>query len=76
MEKKSIETSRKWYNFETSFLTFRDEMRAFLHENGIKYELSDASVPGRRIYHFEIYASEKEAEKINFFIDSVSFSEV
>lgn len=58
----------KWYNFETRFLSLRDALRAFLHDNGIYYELSSAF----GFYHFEIKTDESGAEKINAFIDSQS----
>ena len=61
----------KWYNFETMFISLRDALRAFLHENGIKYELSAAF----HAYHFEIYTDAAGAEKINAFIDSQSIKE-
>lgn len=64
----------KWYNFETSFITLKNELRGFLVKNGIKYELSDASGAGYRCYHFEILTDCKGAEKINNFIDSVSIT--
>lgn len=61
----------KFYNFETSFISLRDALRAFLHENCIYYELSSAF----GFYHFEIKTDESGAEKINAFIDSQSINE-
>ena len=63
---------KQYYNFETLFITLRDELREFLHDIGVYYELS-ACYPG---YHFEIYATPSEAARINDFIDSVTISEV
>lgn len=63
---------KKYYNFETMFLSLRDELRSFLKENNIYYELSKAY----RYYHFEILTDAAGAEKINNFIDSVSITEV
>ena len=45
----------KWYNFETSFKSLARDLSTWLKGNKIKYELSDASVPGMPVYHFEIY---------------------
>ena len=50
---------RKWYNFETRFISLRDELRNFLKESGIKYELSGAF----SYYHFEILCDSAELEK-------------
>ena len=60
----------KWYNFETMFINLRDELRAYLKDNGIKYELSKAF----QYYHFEIYTDSNGAEKINSFLDSICIS--
>ena len=65
------ESKMKWYNFETRFLSLRDALRAFLHDNGIYYELSGAY----SFYHFEIKTDASGAEKINAFIDSQSITE-
>lgn len=61
---------RKWYNFETRFITLRDAMRKYLKDNSIKYELSGAG----SYYHFEIYANSTEAEAINNWIDNNSIT--
>ena len=63
---------KKYYNFETLFISLRDEMRAYLKKHNIYYELS-ACCPG---YHFEILATEQQANAINKFIDSISITEV
>jgi len=57
----------KWYNFETRFIGLRDELKQFLKENEIRYELSSAPA----FYHFEIYTDRKGAEMIDNFLDSV-----
>lgn len=57
---------RKWYNFETRFVTLRDDMRKYLKVNSIKYELSGAY----SCYHFEIYASPEEVKGINKWLDN------
>ena len=63
---------KKYYNFETMFTSLRDELRSYLKNNNIYYELSKAY----QYYHFEILASPAEVEKVNNFIDSVSITEV
>lgn len=63
---------KQYYNFETLFTSLRDELRAYLKRHNIYYELS-ACGPG---YHFEILATEPQANAINNFIDSVSITEV
>ena len=45
----------KWYNFETSFTSLARDLSAWLKGKKIRYELSDAIVPGLLVYHFEIY---------------------
>ena len=63
---------KKYYNFETMFISLRDALRAFLHENNIYYELSGAG----RYYHFEILTDRAGADAINNFIDSVTITAV
>ncbi len=58
----------KFYNLETRFISLRDDLRRYLHENGIYYELSGG--PG--FYHFEIKTDPAGAEKINSFIASIT----
>lgn len=58
-------SNKKYYNFETMFITLRDLLREYLHANNIYYELSKAY----EYYHFEILASIDECEKINAFLD-------
>ena len=63
---------KKYYNFETRFISLRDALKAFLKENNIYYELSEAY----SYYHFEILADKIELEKINMFLDSQIIQEV
>lgn len=63
---------KKYYNFETMYISLRDELRSYLKDNNIYYELSKAD----RYYHFEILTDAAGAQKINDFIDSVSITEV
>lgn len=41
---------KKYYNFDTRFISLRDALRVFLKENNIYYELSG----NYSYYHFEI----------------------
>lgn len=61
-----------YYNFETRFISLRDALRAYFHENGIYYELSGG--PG--FWHFEIKTDPAGAEKINAFLDTLIITEV
>lgn len=63
---------KKYYNFDTRFISLRDALRAFLKDNNIYYELSG----GCSYYHFEILADAVELENINSFIDSQIITEV
>jgi hypothetical protein len=63
---------KKYYNFDTRFISLRDALREYLHNNNIKYELSGAY----SYYHFEILADAAELEKINAFLDMQCITEV
>lgn len=63
---------KKYYNFDTRFISLRDALRAFLHENKIYYELSG----NYSYYHFEILADPSELEKVNAFLDAQIITEV
>ena len=56
---------KKWYNFETAFVTLADDLSAYLKRSGIYYERSGAY--GN--YHFEILADENGVISINAFLD-------
>ena len=58
-------SNKKYYNFDTTFISMRDLLMEYLHNNNIYYELSGS----RADYHFEILASPEECEKINDFLD-------
>lgn len=62
----------KFYNFETRFISLRDELRRYLQENGIYYELSG----GFSFYHFEIKTDSAGAARINEFLDTITIKEV
>lgn len=64
--------NKKYYNFDTRFISLRDALRAYLHDNGIYYELSGA----HSYYHFEILADPVELEKVNAFLDTQIITEV
>lgn len=63
---------RQWHSFETRFMTLRDELRKFLKDNHIFYELSGCY----SFYHFEINASQVEVDAINKFLDEHTIMEV
>ena len=56
---------KKWYNFETSFVSLADGLSAYLKRKGIYYERSGAY--GN--YHFEILTDENGVISINSFLD-------
>lgn len=57
---------KKWYNFETAFVSLADSLSAYLKRNGIYYERSGAY--GN--YHFEILTDENSVISINAFLDA------
>ena len=63
---------KKYYNFDTRFITLRDALRAFLHGIGVYYELSG----NYSYYHFEILATPSELAKINAWLDTQIITEV
>ena len=65
----------KWYNFETSFISLARDLSTWLKTKKIKYELSDASVPGCRVYHFEIYTDGTGVDEINSWLDRNTITE-
>lgn len=64
--------AKKYYNFDTRFISLRDALRVYLKENNIYYELSGA----HSFYHFEILASENELTRVNAFLDSITIQAV
>lgn len=63
---------KKWYNFETAFLSLADGLSAYLKRKGIYYERSGAY--GN--YHFEILADDNDVNAINAFLDENTFTGV
>lgn len=63
----------KYYNFETMFLSLKNELIKFLEECAavLAYEVSHAG----SYYHFEILTNSAGADAVNNFIDSVSIRE-
>lgn len=55
----------KWYNFETAFVSLKNELAKMLKTSGIRYECSSA--PGA--YHFEIFCSPANVQLINNWLD-------
>ena len=62
----------KYYSFDTRFISLRDALREYLHNNNIKYELSG----NYSYYHFEILVDAAGLEKINNFLDMQCITEV
>ena len=62
---------KKWYNFETSFVSLADRLSVFLKRRGIYYERSGAYSN----YHFEIFANDKEVIAVNAFLDANTIGE-
>jgi hypothetical protein len=62
----------KWYNLETRFRSLKDDLRKYLHENGIYYELSG----GAGFWHFEIKTDPAGAAAINNWLDTQIITEV
>ena len=63
---------KKWYNFETSFVSLADALSVFLKRREIYYERSGAY--GN--YHFEILADDNDVNAINSFLDDNTIPEV
>lgn len=58
---------KKWYSYETINPNVKDELRKYLKNNHIYYELPEC-FDG---WHFEIEMSEEEAEKMTWFLESI-----
>lgn len=58
---------KKFYGYDTDNPIVKDELRKYFKSNNIYYELSDC-FDG---WHFEIKLSEKEAEKVTWFLESI-----
>lgn len=58
---------KKWYSYDTDNPIVKDELRRYLKDNNIYYELSECFEG----WHFEIKLSESEAEKVTWFLDSI-----
>lgn len=65
----------KWYNFETSFASLARGLSAWLRLKKISHEISDASVPGFPVWHFEIYTDGMGADAINEWLDKNTIQE-
>ena len=63
---------KKWYNFETAFVSLADSLSAFLKRSAICYERSGAY--GN--YHFEILTDENGVISINAFLDANTIVEL
>lgn len=67
----TVEAVKRFYWFETAFLSLRDELRDFLKENGFYYELSG----GSGLWHFEIELSPEQLAVVNAFLDDHTITE-
>lgn len=56
---------KKWYYLFTLSVKIRDELRSYLKQNKIYYELSSAD----NGYNFAVKCTQLECEKINDFLD-------
>lgn len=63
---------RKYYSFDTRFISLKNALCDFLKQNNIYYETSG----NYSYYHFEIYANNNELNNINNFLDTQTISEV
>lgn len=63
---------KKYYNFDTRFISLRDALREHLKKHNIYYELSG----NYSFYHFEILADREQLEQINAFLDTQVITEV
>lgn len=58
---------KKWYSYETINPNVKDELRKYLKNNHIYYELSEC-YDG---WHFEILCDDIECENANRFLDTL-----
>lgn len=58
---------KKWYSYETMNPNVKDEVRRYLKQNHIYYELSEC-FDG---WHFEILCNDMECEDVNRFLDEL-----
>lgn len=62
---------RKYYNFETSFRSLKDDLTKFLKESGIYYELSGCGGG----WHFEILCNTEEFYNIEDWLEYNTITE-
>jgi hypothetical protein len=62
----------KYYNFDTMFISLKNQIVDFLKNNDVYFETSKNG----QYYHFEILTDPNGAAFINDFIDSVTICEV
>jgi hypothetical protein len=62
----------KYYNFDTMFISLKNQIVDFLKNNDVYFETSKNG----QYYHFEILTDPNGAAIINDFIDSVTICEV
>lgn len=59
--------NENWYDFETIFTSWKNELRKYLKMNGIRHRISTLN-PG---YHFDIFCTPTESDKIQKFLDDL-----
>lgn len=62
----------RYYNFDTMFMSLKNQIADFLKGNNIYFETSKNG----QYYHFEILTDPNGAAFINDFIDSITICEV
>lgn len=58
----------KWYSFETSFVSLKNQLTEYLKKYNVTFEVSGAY----SYYHFEILTDADGATEINHFLDTVT----
>ena len=61
---RTAKTTRKWYNFETIFMSAAEKLHDFLQERNIKHEISAVG----DFYHFEIELDETEKQIVEEYL--------
>ena len=57
----------KYYSFETMIKSLKDQLKGFLLDNNIYFEISSATG-----WHFEIFTDANGVEMINEFLDNTT----
>ena len=67
----------KWYSWETMFMSLAEDMREYLLDHDIPFEISDGRTPydTAMVWHFEVNATVNELAKINAWLDKRTICE-